>query len=304
MQCRAVNVHLPGLLLQPNLRFVEGQIEYLDQAGILDESIDLIISNCVVGCPAGGGSLPACLLAGTVCLVGSRCAVLPACWRGLCGCSCMQAHACALLLLLQINLSPDKAGVLREAWRVLAPGGEMYFSDVYADRRLPAEVSVGIRAAWGCFVAFSEQQRSLLVPGWGLGGLSCRPAPGEAALTRGPLPTGLPWPRRCARTRCCWGNAWGAHSTPRTSSASVGRWASWTHASSPAASLRWVGWWVGMGVVGKAAGRWAFWTRGSSPAASWRWVGWWDGVGWGGMVGKAAGRWAFWTHGSSPAASM
>lgn len=29
-------------------RFVEGMIEYLDKAGIADESVDLIISNCVV----------------------------------------------------------------------------------------------------------------------------------------------------------------------------------------------------------------------------------------------------------------
>ncbi|MEW5757806.1 MAG: methyltransferase domain-containing protein [Pseudomonadota bacterium] len=36
-----------------------------------------------------------------------------------------------------INLSPDKAAVLREAHRLLKPGGEMYFSDVYADRRVP-----------------------------------------------------------------------------------------------------------------------------------------------------------------------
>ena len=69
-----------------NMRFVEGQIEYLDEAGIPDESVDLIISNCVV------------------------------------------------------NLSPDKERVLREAYRVLAPGGELYFSDVYCDRRLPREV--------------------------------------------------------------------------------------------------------------------------------------------------------------------
>ncbi|EFJ44058.1 hypothetical protein VOLCADRAFT_95757 [Volvox carteri f. nagariensis] len=71
---------------QPNMQFVQGEIEYLDRAGIEDESVDLIISNCV------------------------------------------------------INLSPDKARVLSESYRVLAPGGEMHFSDVYCDRRLPAAI--------------------------------------------------------------------------------------------------------------------------------------------------------------------
>ena len=67
---------------KPNMRFVQGHIEFLDKAGISDGSVDLIISNCV------------------------------------------------------INLSPDKERVLREAYRVLAPGGELYFSDVYSSRRL------------------------------------------------------------------------------------------------------------------------------------------------------------------------
>lgn len=70
---------------KPNMRFVEGLIEDLKSAGIEDESVDLIISNCVV------------------------------------------------------NLSPDKRAVLKEAYRVLAPGGEMFFSDVYSDRRLSVE---------------------------------------------------------------------------------------------------------------------------------------------------------------------
>jgi arsenite methyltransferase len=37
-----------------------------------------------------------------------------------------------------INLAVDKHAVLRSAYRLLSPGGEMYFSDIYADRRIPA----------------------------------------------------------------------------------------------------------------------------------------------------------------------
>lgn len=36
-----------------------------------------------------------------------------------------------------INLSPDKDAVLRGVKSLLKPGGEFYFSDIYADRRLP-----------------------------------------------------------------------------------------------------------------------------------------------------------------------
>lgn len=41
-------------------------------------------------------------------------------------------HSCppALPLPLQINLTPDKKRVLSEVYRVLAPGGEMYFRQV------------------------------------------------------------------------------------------------------------------------------------------------------------------------------
>eukprot|EP00873_Tetraselmis_striata_P046466 jgi/Tetstr1/466730/TSEL_011203.t1 len=79
---------------KPNMKYVKGYIEYLDQAGIEDESQDMVISNCV------------------------------------------------------INLSPDKPRVLAEAYRVLAPGGELYFSDVYCDRRLPADVQKN-EVLWG-----------------------------------------------------------------------------------------------------------------------------------------------------------
>lgn len=39
-----------------------------------------------------------------------------------------------------INLSPDKEAVMKEAFRLLKPGGELYFSDVYADRRVEEEL--------------------------------------------------------------------------------------------------------------------------------------------------------------------
>ncbi len=40
-----------------------------------------------------------------------------------------------------VNLSPRKDLVLGEAFRVLKPGGELYMSDVFVDRRLPAAVA-------------------------------------------------------------------------------------------------------------------------------------------------------------------
>lgn len=40
-----------------------------------------------------------------------------------------------------INLSPYKEAVFNEIWRVLKRGGELYFSDIFADRRVPDEIS-------------------------------------------------------------------------------------------------------------------------------------------------------------------
>jgi arsenite methyltransferase len=68
---------------EPNVDFIEANIEELDQTELAAESFDLIVSNCVV------------------------------------------------------NLAVDKAAVLNSAYRLLKPGGEMYFSDIYADRRIP-----------------------------------------------------------------------------------------------------------------------------------------------------------------------
>lgn len=71
-----------------NVEFVHGYIEDLATAGIADNSIDVVVSNCV------------------------------------------------------INLSPNKQQVLSEILRVLKPGGELYFSDVYSDRRIPAALKM------------------------------------------------------------------------------------------------------------------------------------------------------------------
>lgn len=68
---------------KPNLRFLEGMIEFIGDAGVGPGSVDLVISNCV------------------------------------------------------INLSPDKEAVVRGCHEALRDGGELYFSDVYCDRRLP-----------------------------------------------------------------------------------------------------------------------------------------------------------------------
>jgi ubiquinone/menaquinone biosynthesis C-methylase UbiE len=47
-----------------------------------------------------------------------------------------------------INLATDKQKVLKDAYDLLKPGGEMYFSDVYSDRRIPTSLQQD-KMLWG-----------------------------------------------------------------------------------------------------------------------------------------------------------
>lgn len=66
-----------------------------------------------------------------------------------------------------INLSPDKDAVLASVQRLLKPGGEFYFSDVYSDRRVPEVVvndpvlygeCLGGALYWNDFITLSRRQ--------------------------------------------------------------------------------------------------------------------------------------------------
>jgi arsenite methyltransferase len=71
---------------KPNVRFLKGYLERLDELDLEPGTFDVIVSNCV------------------------------------------------------INLCVDKQAVLRGAYELLKPGGELYFADVYCDRRLSDEI--------------------------------------------------------------------------------------------------------------------------------------------------------------------
>jgi len=94
-----------------NVDFKQGYIEDLNEAGIADNSIDVVISNCV------------------------------------------------------INLSPDKRQVFKEIFRVLKPGGELYFADVFSNARVSKEFHDDALAYGECLggAMYIEDFRRMLV---------------------------------------------------------------------------------------------------------------------------------------------
>jgi len=77
-----------------------------------------------------------------------------------------ESHFDVIVSNCVINLVADKAGVFAAAQRLLKPGGEMYFSDVYAERRVPEHLKhdpvlhgecLSGALYWGDFIALAKR---------------------------------------------------------------------------------------------------------------------------------------------------
>jgi arsenite methyltransferase len=129
----------------------------------------------------------------------------------------LDATVDAILSNCVINLSPDKAAVFREAYRVLKPGGRLAISDVIATKAMPPELEKSIEAYTGCVAgAVSEATlRTLLVeagfedvtvsvrPGSGVILEQCMPGSADyvaSATIEGRKPGGA---KSCCGPTCC-----------------------------------------------------------------------------------------------------
>lgn len=88
-----------------------------------------------------------------------------------------------------INLSPDKAAVFAEAFRVLKPGGRFAISDVITTKAIPAALAEHLQSLTGCFTGSvdADTMRTLMLAA-GFEDIRIQPIPGGHETIRRCMP--------------------------------------------------------------------------------------------------------------------